>query len=441
MSRALLLVTIGNVASAAAQWYLIWLFAQQDGAHAVGQYSTLVAVLTPIFVSTQLGLRNLFITLQTNVRWGVYVSVRSATTLIALVITVFFLWMAREVVNPQFAGALLLTKVPDSIADLYSGRLLRAERLSLLGTISIVSAVVSSLIATVLVLSFDSATIALWGSASVALTSACVLIWHGGRAPHARPNRESGWGGTPSQFRLRQMKAEVSTLVRAGIPMSLMQGIYSLISYIPLAVVGYFGSTEDVGRYASAAYLVVFANLVGASVQTVQLPSYRRLYDGPGQSAVVRRAIRHGCMVMIGLTPLVALALAIGPWLLQTVYGPELLLSRSAVGFLSAAAVLTVPTYSMSTTLLVLNRYWATTAVGASSIVLVLGIGWIAGTAGAEPVEAGTLALLASSVGRLAGEFFFARVPQAPQISEIHVAQLAPIERTPPSIAPSAQTE
>lgn len=414
MSKALLLVTIGNISSAASQWYLVWLFAQHDGAAAVGQYSSLIAVLTPVFISSQLGLRNLFITLQTHVRWNVYLGVRATTILVSVALTTTCLWLVSDIVNIQFAGALLLIKALESVSDLYSARLLRAERLSLIGTISIVSAVANGLSATAVVISLGSIAIALWGTAVVSCASTCVVVWFGRRTPLPQ-SRE--FANTPNkhpsaQYRRRRPKAGVGTLVRSGIPMSLMQGTYALLSYVPLGIVGFFGTAEDVGRYSSAAYLVVFANLVGASAETVMLPSYRRINDRSGQSRVLHQALSRGLVIMICLTPLVLLALLIGPWLLQTVYGQAFVLSRSAVGLFAAAAILTVPTYLMSATLLVLNRYWATTLVGASSIVLVVGSGWIFGTMGADPVEAGATTLLCGSIGRLAGEILFARFPQ-----------------------------
>lgn len=417
MSKALLLVTIGNISSAASQWYLVWLFAQHDGAAAVGQYSTLIALLTPVFISSQLGLRNLFITLQTHVRWSVYLAVRATTILISVALTTTCLWLVSDNVNIQFAGALLLIKVFESVSDLYSARLLRAERLSLIGMISILSAVANGLSATIIVTNGDSIAVALCGTAVVTCASTCVVVWFSLRTPLPRPRdfADSQKKRSPEQYQHRQLKAEVGTLVRAGIPMSLMQGTYTLLSYVPLGIVGFFGTAEDIGRFSSAAYLVVFANLVGASAETVLLPSYRRIYNGSGQTRVLHQALSRGFVIVICLSPLVLLALFIGPWLLQTVYGQDFVLSRSAVGLFAAAAILTVPTYLMSATLLVLNRYWATTFVGASSIVLAVGSGWISGNMGAGPVEAGATALLCGSIGRLVGEILFARIPQRPR--------------------------
>ena len=67
-------------------------------------------------------------------------------------------------------------------------------------------------------------------------------------------------------------------------------GVVVSCSAILIGVVALFGAADDVGRYASAAYLVVFANLVGASVETVMLPVYRRLHEDPAAPPLLRPA-------------------------------------------------------------------------------------------------------------------------------------------------------
>ncbi|MBU5900725.1 hypothetical protein JVW24_26765, partial [Vibrio cholerae O1] len=58
---------------------------------AVGQYSTLIAALTPVFILSQPGLRNLFLTLRRHVRWRTYLGVRMCTAFIATIVGVIVL--------------------------------------------------------------------------------------------------------------------------------------------------------------------------------------------------------------------------------------------------------------------------------------------------------------------------------------------------------------
>lgn len=410
---SLLLVTVGNVASAAAQWYLVWLFARQDGAVAVGQYSTLIAALTPVFILSQLGLRNLFLTLRRHVRWRTYLGVRMCTAFIATIVGVIVLLVLGVGGGWAMAAAVLAIKVCDTVADLFFARLQRAERLVTFGLLLIGGALASAAVVTVVMSTSGSVVASLWGVAATAavVTAATVRLGLSSPAPRSTAAHEHADPADPGQTAGTRLLADTRALLYAGLPLSLMQGIYALTSYTPLAVVALFGTAADVGRYASAAYLVVFANLVGASLETVMLPAYRRHVDECRTPSLLRTALIRGLTIMAVLSPLIVLALFVGNPLLTFVYGEDFALSVPAVGMLSLAAVITVPTYLLSATLLVLNRYWATTAVGAASVAVALGSGWAAGALGAAAVDAGCFALLCGTLSRYAGELILAALP------------------------------
>ncbi|MGO2860443.1 MAG: lipopolysaccharide biosynthesis protein [Brevibacterium sp.] len=393
-------VTFGNVAVAGAQWYLVWLFAQQSGPIAVGHYSTLIAMMTPVFIATQLGLRNLFVTLQQTVRWRIYLGCRLSTVGLSILIITGLVIFGPAQIHSALAFPLLMIKVSDSIGDLFYARLQKTERLFTFGLILLGVATVSAITVTVVILSTGSVVTALWSAAVVSAAGTVVTIW----VASAKPPE------TPEAIESRtSVREEIRALITAGVPMSLMQGVYSLLSYVPLAVVAWFGSPSDVGRYASAAYLVVFANLVGASIETVVLPAFRTIHDGDGPVVLRRRVKRLCAIALTSLVPFVVLALFIGPWLLSTIYGADFVLSREAVLFLALAALCTLPTYLASANLLVLNRYWATFFVGAVAIGTVLAGGGIAGMAGMSAVEAGCFAVFIGSLTRLLGEFYCSR--------------------------------
>lgn len=393
-------VTSGNVAIAGAQWYLVWLFAQQSGPIAVGHYSTLIAMMTPVFIATQLGLRNLFVTLQQTVRWRIYLGCRLSTVGLSVLIITGLVIYGPAQFHSALAFPLLIIKVSDSIGDLFYARLQKTERLFTFGLILLGVATVSAITVTAVILATGSVVTALWSAAVVSAAGTVVTIWVASAKPPETPET------IDSRTSVRE---EIRALISAGVPMSLMQGVYSLLSYVPLAVVAWFGSPSDVGRYASAAYLVVFANLVGASIETVVLPAFRTIHDADG-SIVLRRRVKRLCTIALtSLVPFVVLALFIGPWLLSTIYGADFVLSREAVLFLALAALCTLPTYLASANLLVLNRYWATFFVGAAAIGTVLASGGIAGMAGMSAVEAGCLAVFVGSLTRLLGEFYCSR--------------------------------
>ncbi|UZD62013.1 lipopolysaccharide biosynthesis protein [Brevibacterium sp. JSBI002] len=404
---AFLLVTVGNIAVAGAQWYIVWLFALQSGPTAVGHYSTLIAMMTPVFIASQLGLRNLFVTLQRTVRWRIYLGCRLSTVGLSVLIIVGLVILGPDQIDSSLAWPLLLIKVSDSIGDLFYARLQKTERLFAFGLILITVALVSVAAVTIVVVATGSPVAALWAAAAVSFGGTAVTMW----TASARPPE------TASEVKSRTtVSNEIRALVSAGIPMSMMQAVYSLLSYVPLAVVAWFGSPEDVGRYASAAYLVVFANLVGASIETVVLPRFRAVYESDG-ALFLRTRVKRLCTIgLLALAPFVVLAVFIGPWLLSAVYGADFELSRVSVLYLSLAAICTLPTYLASANLLVLNRYWATFFVGAAAIIAVLCGGGVAGSVGMPAVAAGSLAVLIGSAVRLIGEILCSK----PRPDRIH---------------------
>ena len=389
---SMLLVTVGNIMVATAQWYLIWLFARHAGPQAVGVYSSLVAFMTPLFVIAQLGLRNLYITLQTSVRWPVYLAVRTAGMVIASGLAAVVLFADVPETAWVIGTAVLVIKIANSIADLYFARLQRAERLRTFGVLLIVDALATAAVTTVIMALGSSVEVAVAAAAVVALAGAAATVLLGRRLTAAVDDT----GGTP-------LSDEFRCMLRHGSPLALSQGIQSILTYLPIAIVGWLGTTADIGVYSSAAYLVTFANLLGASVQITLLADFRRRFEASGP-ALLRQSIRRNSVVsMAVLAPLVGLAVVIGPQLLALLYGPTIDISRHTVLFLSLAAVIVLPTYLLSSLHLVLNRYWVMTIVGAGSIVVVAAAGAAGGALGLGPVEAGSLAVLVGATARYVG--------------------------------------
>lgn len=421
-SSSFVLVTIGNVAVASAQWYLVWLFARQSGPSAVGDYSALIALMTPVFISAQLGLRNLYITLRKKVRWSTYLFVRSCGVAFSVAVVIGLLGLLGHSSTPSLFLAILFIKISDSFADLFCARLQQAERLPEIGIVQLLNAILTAGVTTIIMLNTTSVVSAVWGAAVVAaIASASTAVLAGTTGKDEGILSDDPKKSTAPQTRgielrgsFTRLVSDARTLAIAGTPLSLMQGIYSLLSYVPLGIVAWFGTVQDVGRFTGAAYLVVAANLVGASVEAVVLPAYRRTFEARGAGALLHQALRRSTVIALALMPLLLLAVLIGPLLLGRVYGPEFAISRLAVLLLSVAAVVTIPTYLMSANLLVLNRYWTTSFVGVSAVIVVLASGSIAGLAGLGAVESGCFGLMCGSVARFIGEYSLSRIRRLP---------------------------
>ncbi|NDK33002.1 lipopolysaccharide biosynthesis protein [Nesterenkonia haasae] len=394
---SILMVSVGNIAGAAAQWYIVWLFARFAGPEAVGVYSSLIAVMSPIFITTQLGLRNLYITLQSVVSWRAYVCLRVVGIMTACSLTLGALLILAPGQAWSIGFAILVIKIANSTADLYLARIQRTERLRIFGLLLLLDALTTMAVTTAVMLISGSVLLALWAGAVVAVLGAVITVFLASAAPPE---------GRIARHPLIQ---DMRLLVVHGIPLAISQGIQSLLTYLPLAIVGSLGTTGEIGVFASAAYLVTFAHLVGASVQTAVLPDYRRRLESEGPAALRRVNLRNGYLTMAILAPLIVVAVVAGPSLLQLVYGADFEISRSAVFFLALATVICIPTYLLSSFHLVLNRYWVMTIVGAASALVVIVSGAASGLAGLGAVEAGTLAVLTAVACRYVGADIMAR--------------------------------
>lgn len=394
---SILLVSVGNVAGAAAQWYMIWLIARFAGPEAVGVYSLLIAVMSPIFITAQLGLRNLYITLQAVVAWRVYACLRLGGILVAGGLAVGALVTLAPEQAWTMGGAILVIKIASSTADLYFARIQRTERMRTFGVLLLLDAICTVVVTAVVVLITDSVITAVWACAVVAVGTAVMTYVLASAAPPEGLIAERSFG------------QDVRLLVTHGVPLAMSQGIHALLAYLPIAIVGLLGTTSDIGVFSSAAYLVTFAHLVGASVQTAILPDYRRRFEADGPTALRRRIIGSGYVAMASLSPLIAVAVVAGPGLLRLVYGEEFEITRSAVLFFALAAVICLPTSLLSSFHLVLNRYWVMTVVGAGSVLVVAVSGSVGGLAGMGAVEAGSMSVLASVLCGYIGAHVLAR--------------------------------
>lgn len=421
---SMVLVTVGNILAAAAQWYLIWLFARQSGPQAVGVYSLLIAVMSPIFITAQLGLRNLYITLQTAVSWRCFVALRAVGIFTAVVLSLTVCVLVVPSHAWALGAAILVIKIADSTADLWFSRLQRSGGLRTFGLLLIVGAMGTASASTAAIAVSGSVLSAVVATAAVAVATATATCLFACRRPPV-PAEAVGTRGS-------------LLLARHGAPLALSQGVSSLLAYLPVAIVGWWGTAGEVGVFSSAAYLVTCANLLGASVQVAVLADARQRFETAGAAALLRTMRRSSAAILALLSPLVIVAVLVGPELLTLVYGPEFAIGHISVLFFSLAAVIVMPTYLLSSFHLVLNRYWVMTTVGAVSVGLVAFSGVFAGTLGFGAVESGSLAVLIAALVRYGGTDLLARRTTARSATApAEAAGARPDDHVPPSTCPS----
>lgn len=398
-----LLVLAGTVGVAVAQWYLVWLFAREGGPSAVGVYSMLLAFATPLFIATQLGLRSVYVTLLDSYRWRTYLVLRvlGVALGVAGMLIITMAVPATEDASKSLVGAIIMMKSSESFLDLYYSRLQKSREYVVLGVLSLINAGGTIVLATIAVVLIESVTIAVWASALVSAVVAVIAIISSSRRESSRERDSSD---------SRPQEPGYRALVAAGAPLAGAQLLIALAVYLPVILVELLGSSAEVGVFATASYLVVFANLVGASVATVALPSFALTLNRQGRPFLLRRAARLSRAAILPGLVVVPVVILAGAPVLGFIYGSGYALTKLELALLAIASVAAVPAYIYSSVLLALNNYRGVTSGSAAAAVAVLGSGVVCFWVGAPAVVAACLSLCIGTLARGGALFAYAHL-------------------------------
>lgn len=335
-----LLVLCGTIGGGFSHWFIVWLIAAMHGATGLGNYSVVLAGATPIFIFLGLGLRNVYVSLSGAPRWRHFLRWRVVGLAIALVALAVYCLLAAPYWG-IFAGMAFM-KVADGLSDIALARLQRQGRFTALGGLTS-----SNAIATVSVVFLAAQLAAPIGAmlASAGAISLAVGLW---AMVMSRPHRSEADVTSPVGWR---------RLVAAALPLTVSTGLMSLVASLPIWFLEAHSAPQEVGRFTAIAYLIVAANLLGASTQTILITAYRRRLVEDGARTLTRvTAIHTVALAMAGLPALVAVVLWGDPFL-RLVYGDGFGAGPLELLAFGATAVLCVLGYVNSTAMLVLNWY------------------------------------------------------------------------------------
>lgn len=380
------LVVVGTFGSALSQWIIVLLIARLSGASEVGIYSVILAFATPIYVAGQLGLRDILLSLRRRPPFRVFLYIGTAGGLTSTLLFV----IAGHVQGWPLAliWAFVALKVSTILNDLLLGAVQAQDNMWLLGSAMIANATFTIGLTAIALLATRDLSLAILSSALVTLAISVVLL----RYLKSTPIRADVLENHP-----------VQTVLRASFPVTLAQLLSSLLVYMPVLILDGYAADEVIGRYSSAAYLVVFGNLVGASIATVMIPSLRRLYLEEGAHQVRSRlssvSIRIVLVAAFGLIIVVLL----GNTVLSTIYGPTFTLSHIELFILGVAAMSAPIGYIFNMALLVTNQYWWQLPVVALALAMatVAGVGMRA--LDLDPLLAACVIAAIANAGRAIG--------------------------------------
>lgn len=344
------LVLLGLIAGGFSHWYIVWLIAAAYGPENLGNYSVVLAGATPIYIFLGFGLRDVYVSLTDAPPWRLFFTWR-----IGGMFAAFFLLGAYCLfVAPYwgiFAGMAAM-KISDGLLDITLARVQRQGRLNLLGIFYITDGAMKVL----------AISIAAWLSAPVG-----VLVASAALAPLALIVPATRLSRSPTELP-EPRSVSWRRVLSAALPLTATSGLMSLVASIPVWFLEAYSVPREVGRFSAAAYLIVAANLVGASVQTVLITVYRHILESSGRRSMMRAMNTHTGRMVIAAVPAVVLIVLAGDEFLKLVYGDKFGASSNELLAFGLASALCTLGYINAAVMLVLNWYRSQMAVTITSL-------------------------------------------------------------------------
>ncbi|WP_152190679.1 lipopolysaccharide biosynthesis protein [Georgenia satyanarayanai] len=346
-------LTTGYLARAATQWFLLWFFAATAGPQGAGQFSLAMALSAPVFIFSQLGMRNLYMSMRDRPGLSTFFNLRTILSLAAggVVLTIVAI---RSDIGASIVGPVIAIKFFDSLTDICVGALHANGRTSRVTASMYANAVGTTTGAGAVFYLTGDPISSLWASA---VASALVFAYFG--IPVLRAYRTPTFGG------LRARLTESGVIARSGLPLAVAEAISTLLAYLPVLYLAETATQTEIGLFSTAMYVITFANLFYSSTQQVWLARLAQEHRaGRLRAAAMPPLIAMAALGLLGAGATFALL----PPLLPVIYGPEFGLTHSQVAPLAIAVLMLAFSYAANLLLLVLNRYTRQLYVAASAL-------------------------------------------------------------------------
>jgi O-antigen/teichoic acid export membrane protein len=318
----------GSSGYAASQWIVLMLLAKLGSPEMVGQLSLALAVTAPIFLLTNLSLRNVQATdTSGRFQFSHYRQLRLVSLPFAIALTFFV--VALSGLSAQTAIVVVLiaaAKTVESLSDLYYGMFQRAERMDHVAVSMLLRGGGSAVTVGIVLYFTASIVLALLG---------LLLVWSLVLAAHdttrsmfsdAIPAQPSHAPGTWHAERLQE-------LFVVAAPLGGVACLVSLTAAVPRYYVGLYVGEGALGVFAAMAYFVFVGTTVITALSQSTVPRLARL-DAEGRTKDFNRLL---VKLLTGALA-VGLAAVTASWL----FGEQLLRLVYTEAFTAEAGLFTV---------------------------------------------------------------------------------------------------
>lgn len=344
-----------SVARYASQFVLLLLILRTQTPRAAGLFVLAMAIATPLFRFSELGLRNIYLTHRREYGVPAYLLLLTASTSIAFVavssVTASFGWVPASLMV-----LVALNKVAETHLGFWGGPLQVRGQTSRILYVYVLNAVLTVGAAGLGLLIFDNLLLALFGS----LLATLLGVWMTSRPADRLPGREGPV--LPSAW----------DIARAGFPMGISVAMITLVSTVPQYGLAASVSPAAAARFAIAIYSIVAIEMFMHPVAQAWLTKAVK------QRSAGNRALARLLMTTIRrwTTVLALCSVAIAPTsylVYPFLFGEQYALSVSEAVAIAAAIVLLPFEFLGIYGLSVANRYATNIFVSVATVAVCLG--------------------------------------------------------------------
>jgi len=349
-----LLLISGYVVRAAVQALLLLAFARAGGAAAAGEFALAFAVSTPVVITAELALRNVYQTLHNPPAFRLFFLIRAGLVTTAILILAIVAATGWLEVRPSVLLPLLMLKYVDSLLDICFGKLQSLGLVRATGRLLWLNAALSLVAIGVPVGLGLQPEWAVVGSAAGSLAVLAIV------APRLLTDQTERWAPLPG---------DLSRILRAGLTLGTAQTLMALVSFLPAYYLATAAGKAELGVFAAAQYAVTLAGLIFAAAMQSWLADARKELATHGSEAL-RRHTRLVGQYLVG-AGLVGggITVAALPILLPAVFGGQFEIDRFTAIPFALAVVLVSCESALTLPLLVLNRYASRVATAVAGLV------------------------------------------------------------------------
>ena len=265
-------LTLSGLLRNAGVIVVLIVLANASGATSVSEYSLSLAITTPLFIFSQLGLKSLYLTKNADHRQKTYLFVLCIAIALAFLISI----AATSIFSPALLLVVTLvafSKVIDSLSDLLTAPLQRAQKAQFIAVVYGTNALFCS--AGVIVILFNSKNLVYALTWIIFFSTINLIALLIPVAIHTTRKYLSHVESDPTNTR------ELLRVTQAGLPLGVSTGLFALAASVPQYLLAHNGEVDAVGFLSILLYAFGLAELLVGSASQSWIPEARKYFNSP----------------------------------------------------------------------------------------------------------------------------------------------------------------